>query len=259
MLFRFTQSGYILLSLKSKNDKLRVSVRDTGIGIQPYRLEKLFDLFESLDSNGQLAHGFGLKLHVSNLIAQRLGNERISVKSRENRGTIFKFNVNIQDDILNTSTQDSENLEENVLANTLPITKSKKSFMKHSPRVLVVDDNEFNRIIIGEFLKQEFIDYDEAINGLIACQLVEHRNRLKGGYSVVIMDIQMPVMDGWQATRRLIDLHRRGEIESCPVIIGYSAYSGVDEETRARDAGMTELLLKPTPKSELLRVIKRYL
>jgi len=245
--------------LKSKYDRLRVSVKDTGIGIQPYRLEKLFDLFESLDSKGKLAHGFGLKLHVSNIIAQRLGNERINVKSRENRGTVFKFNVSIQEDVLNTSTEDCENLEENALANSLPITKSRKSFMNHSPRVLVVDDNEFNRIILGEFLKQEYIDYDEAINGLIACQLVEHRNRLKGGYSVIIMDIQMPVMDGWQATRRLLDMHGIGEIESCPVIIGYSAYSGKDEETRARDAGMTELLLKPTPKSELLKVIKRYL
>lgn len=256
---KYTQNGSIVLRFSHKHDNLQVHVKDTGIGIQSYRLEKLFDLFESLDQNGRVAHGFGLKLHISNLIAQKLGGERIAVKSRQNYGTTFKFLVSIEREELNRSFYETENLEESVFANVLPQTKTKKNFMKTIPNILIVDDNEFNRIIVGEFLKQELIDYDEAINGLSACKHVEKRNKLDHGYSVILMDIQMPVMDGWEATRKIIEMHTRGDIKNCPVVIGYSAYSGKEEEIRAQQAGMTDLLLKPTPKNELIRVLKKYL
>jgi CheY-like chemotaxis protein len=113
--------------------------------------------------------------------------------------------------------------------------------------------------VIGEFLKKERIVFDEAINGLEAVRMIKQRNLTSRGYKVVIMDCQMPVMDGWEATKRVVEMMKEGMIKLLPAVIGYTAYSGSDEEMKSREAGMIDFIEKPCPRDRLMGTIKQYL
>lgn len=240
-----------------KVDKIKVSIIDTGIGIPSSKLQSIFSLFESVDNCGE-THGCGLKLHISKLIAERLGSESITVKSRVGYGSKFTFYLDHSIDIIQPLGS-SESLHEKITPIHIPTFEVKKHPNEIRAKVLVVDDNEFNRLVIGEFLSQEGILYDEAINGEVAVKCVEEMNRWDNGYRVVVMDCQMPVMDGWKATAQIARMAENGIIKSCPVIIGYSAYCGSEEEKKSLDVGMKEFLVKPVPRNKFISVISNYL
>lgn len=199
-----------------------------------------------------------MKLHISNLIAKSLGNCEMRAKSIQEVGTTLTFYIDINVNSYR-SYENLETLTEHEDPIYLPLSHVTRNSSKDQARILIVDDNEFNRLIIGEFLKQENLEYDEAINGDLAVQAVKLKNREKDNYRVVIMDCQMPVMDGFEATAHINELARIGAIQFCPAIVGYSAYCGSEEENRSKQVGMCEFLLKPTPKHVFMYTIKKYL
>jgi signal transduction histidine kinase len=252
---KYTLRGCILIRMKIKEEKLKIYIQDTGIGITQQVLSNLFHLFGSQHDLSSTAHGCGLKLHISNLLVEQLGGDHIYVKSIEGRGTCFSFFVDTGFDRIQTS----DSTLENIPFIYIPASYTIPSFHSEIPLILIVDDNEFNRYVIGEFLKKERIVFDEAINGLEAVRMIKQRNLTSRGYKVVIMDCQMPVMDGWEATKRVVEMMKEGMIKLLPAVIGYTAYSGSDEEMKSREAGMIDFIEKPCPRDRLMGTIKQYL
>lgn len=255
---KYTQRGCITIRMKIQEDKLKVYIKDTGIGIPQNVLCKLFHLFGSQNDLSSNTHGCGLKLHISNLLVEKLGGDHIFVKSTEGVGTCFLFYIDTGLEVIER-VRTSDSTLENIPFISIPDSYSIPSFPSEIPLILIVDDNEFNRYVIGEFLKKDKIVFDEAINGLEAVRMIKERNRRSSGYRVVIMDCQMPVMDGWEATKRVVEMMREGMIKLLPAIIGYTAYSGSDEEMKSRDAGMIDFIEKPCPRDKLMGTIKQYL
>jgi signal transduction histidine kinase len=255
---KYTQVGEICLKAILKDNRIKISIKDTGIGMKSIVLSSLFKLFGSQEILGDKSHGCGLKLHISNLLAIHLGESRIKVDSTLNKGSDFSFYLHTG---LDHPPQPSEfdSTYENLPIISIPDSMFIKSFKKKYPPILIVDDNEFNRFVISEFLKCENLEFDEAGNGLEAVNAVIRRDDIRSGYKVVIMDCQMPVLDGWEATRKLNKLRTHGRIREIPAIIGYSAYSSREDEIKSKEVGMIEFLLKPTPREQLMKVIKHYL
>jgi CheY-like chemotaxis protein len=180
-------------------------------------------------------------------------------KPEEGSTLIFYINTNITQHISQDNLENLETFMEHEDPIFLPSSLVIQSIYRNSAKILIVDDNEFNRLVIGEFLKQANLEYEEAINGLLAVRAVESKSNNGDYYSVIVMDCQMPVMDGWEATNKILELASTGAIRFRPAIIGYSAYCGTEEETKSREVGMSEFLLKPTPKHIFINTIKKYL
>lgn len=240
-----------------KEEQIKISVEDTGIGISDLESHNLFNLFETIDTSGQM-HGLGFKLHISNILAEQIGNRSISVKSYPGRGSKFSFFIDHNSEVIR-STGTPESLQEHTYPIHIPTFEINRNPNQNKPRVLIVDDNEFNRLVLAEFLNREGIEFDEAINGEAAVRIVEEMNRGYDGYRLVVMDCQMPVMDGWEATQQILRMAESGVIKNCPVILGYSAYCGYEEEYKSLSVGMSEFLVKPVSRQRFMSVMSKYL
>jgi CheY-like chemotaxis protein/nitrogen-specific signal transduction histidine kinase len=256
---KFTFKGSILLSLKMKENAIKFCVKDTGIGINNDRLHKLFNLFETAESAGLQVHGCGLGLHISSMLVEQLGGGKISVKSKLGIGTQFCFLLDIEDRLCLDTVDSFGSIDEEV--NPIYIPPSIPSFSKsrNTSSILVVDDNDFNRMILKEILSREGYKCKEAINGLQAVEMIKQANRYSEGYKVVIMDCQMPVMDGWEASIQISRMREQDEILYMPAIIAHTAYSGSEEEAKSLASGMVDFLRKPARREEIIRVLSRYL
>ena len=89
--------------------------------------------------------------------------------------------------------------------------------------------------------------------------MIVNNDRAMSSYKAVIMDCQMPVMDGWQATQKLVKMRADGELRDLPAIIGYSAYSSREDEIKSKETGMCAFLQKPASRVRLARELRKYL
>lgn len=241
--------------------KLEVAVNDTGIGIAPENIKQLFHSFGRIESSALLnPQGVGLGLHISNMLAKQLGGDSISVESTLNRGSCFKFRVNIGVEqpasIGRLASCISEfDVEENTITQPIYFFKHKS---KKSPPVLVVDDSPFNRTVIIEILKIISVSCAEADNGKEALHYVIRRAQEKTPVKVIIMDFEMPEMNGPTACRAI--LARLNELGlEVPKIIAHTAYSSEDDYKQCRDAGMVDFLPKPSSRDDILAIVGRHL
>lgn len=264
---KFTRSGGITLKAKKVDENVcKISVLDTGIGIPPGELNKLFIQFGKLDHPELNPYGCGLGLHISNIIVNLLGKNDIQVKSIPGQGSKFSFCFDYTDsDVeatdLSRIRSDSHtfSFDEKVKPLNIPTLIIKRSFCKESGRILIADDNEFSRSIICEFLKEAGIQFTEVSNGLQALEEIRVKNRYFGVYKVVIMDCQMPIMDGWTSSREIFELHKQGEISYKPVIIAYTAHNSICETQITSSYGINEILQKPVSKRVFIDTVSKYL
>ena len=252
------------MKAKVKKGMLKISVQDTGIGIHPDKISKLFKLFGKLENAELNPQGRGLGLHISNMLVLALGGSDMQIKSQEGLGTQVKFEIQALEEIyqkksFTLDSFDSSSVDEYEQTYTVPKFQTKffKDVERHT--VLIVDDNEFNRSIFGDFLKDLGIKYDEAYNGAEAVELVKTHNNSDTGYKIVIMDCEMPIMNGWKASQEIHKLYSLKKIQSLPNIIGCTAYSNAEESSRCKEAGMICLVQKPVPKKHFLKLVKDYL
>lgn len=185
--------GLEIEELSRDSDKVlvRFTVFDTGIGIEPDFANRMFVPFEQADGSiSRLFGGTGLGLAISQHIVELMGS-RIHVDSMPGQGSRFYFTANFTPDDSCTAT--CETLETSCSEDTTPDFAGK--------RVLVVDDIEINRVIILSFLAGTAIEYEEAENGKEALDKVLASP--EGYYDLVLMDVQMPEMDGITATREI--------------------------------------------------------
>ena len=231
---KFTEHGgvRVVTRFQSSPDRssLVVEIVDTGIGMPPDVLEKVFEPFAQADnSTTRKFGGTGLGLAISRRLANALGGD-VSVTSQEGKGSVFAVVVD-PGPMKNVRMLSGEEAK-----NARPTTPSRQNVQTHLPpsRILVVDDGVANRKLMRLILTRAGATVDLAENGQVGVKMVQ-----EGQYDVVFMDMQMPVMDGYSATTQL-----RQEGHCLPIIaLTGNAMHGDAEKCFA--AGCTGFLSKP--------------
>ena len=227
--------------LGAKDDKTLVgfSVSDSGIGIAEDVLPTLFQPFEQGSASvTRLYGGTGLGLSISKSIVGMLGGD-IRVVSREGEGSIFSFELWFEDDITVTEAKEV----------------SGDTFSLNGKRMLLVDDVEINRMIVVEVLSQSGLLIEEAADGTEAVE--KFRDSPEGYYDVIFMDVQMPRMNGYEATTAIRALDRP-DAKSVP-IYALTANAFKDDVAHAMDSGMNGHLAKPLEPEKMFAILNKAL
>ncbi|CAG9327245.1 unnamed protein product [Blepharisma stoltei] len=264
---KFTLSGFIEIAcIPCADGNMKTIVQDTGIGIKESKIKNLFQEFQTYHQESLNPTGCGLGLYISNIIAKELGSKSIKVKSKENQGSCFSFSINIKEDIKALENREKimkydYSLSANLLENNFQIViKDFNAIMKQEyPKVLIVDDNEFNRISLGSILLSNNILYSEACTGKQAVNNIEEMSKKKKPFKLVIMDGSMPELNGWDATKQIFNLHAEGKLDDLPTIIGYTAFTSDQDIKMCIDAGMADCIIKPCSSQVLMSKIFEYL
>jgi len=258
---KYTQEGSIeICALLSSENQLKVHVRDTGIGIDSQKLEMLDDLFS--DRNSHLYKSNHVGLQIANLLTKRLGRKIIQIESQEGRGSTFSFVCDILkevSDVPDCSGSSTEMLPE--LSSSIVVRELTTAIGQEAtqPSVLIVDDNDFNREILFEILSKTKLKCLKARDGLEALEIVQRQDSKGHPFRVILMDCNMPRLDGWEATRRINYLSGEGRLSTSPKIVGYTAYNSEEDIRQCYESGMCDHIIKPAPADLIIQTLKRYL
>ncbi|NGZ07592.1 MAG: response regulator [Magnetococcales bacterium] len=237
---KFTHQGRVVVELaidSTQSDSLLYRVEDTGIGIHPEQMEYIFQHFTQADAGiARRYGGTGLGLAISRRLVELMGG-RIWVESRLGEGSKFFFTLPAR--VVAASV--CPDVEEGRRA--LPQTRSL--------HILLAEDVEENRILFDAYLAQTPHDLVMVNDGLEAVARVQEQI-----FDVVVMDVQMPIMDGYTATRQIRQWER--EMQRSPMmIVALSAHAMEGEQMRSKEAGCDLYLTKPINKKKLLEVLNR--
>jgi signal transduction histidine kinase/CheY-like chemotaxis protein len=239
---KFTSEGEVNVKIEMKKkatDKVELvfSVKDTGIGIPANKQLTIFERFEQVDSDTSRQYGgTGLGLAIVKKIINLQGGD-IVVKSEEGKGSDFIFNI------IYNYIENPENLK------VFTDIQNQDEIKFNNIKALVAEDNVTNQTLLKFTLKQWNLDYDLAENGKHALALIKQNK-----YDIVLMDIQMPEMDGYEAARQI-----RKEVDSKIPIIAMTAHVLPSEREKCINSGMNDYISKPLKESEFLKLLKKYL
>lgn len=242
---KFTERGSVLVSVSAEGvdaDRvLRVEVRDTGIGMTPEQLGKLFTPFQQADQHvAQRFGGTGLGLSISRGLARRMGGD-ITVASAPGRGTVFTL-------VIAAGPLDPGDTIPRSTLMTPPTSASVHDAGIRGRRILVVDDVEANRQVASIFLRRAGAEVVLAEDGRDAVE------RTRGmAFDLILMDIQMPRMNGIDAARAI------RELGGCMPILALTAFSSGADRGECLDAGMDDFLAKPFEPDLLIQTVSRWL
>ena len=238
------------LKFDSASKMLSTTIEDTGIGMNSDQQQKVGMLFKRSACKTVLnPQGLGLGLYLSKTLTNQLGGE-LTVDSILGKGTIASFTLKC-DDSRDPITPSTDELRANLSSRTLP--ELTRTLSCNCPRVLLVDDEPFNLLVFSAYLSSVNVIADKAVNGKLALDLIEKRAtqcECCKGYSLIFMDINMPVMDGIECTTQIVDLIHKGTIPECK-IVAVTAAKGLDKAEVHREyisKGFQELcidFLKP--------------
>jgi PAS domain S-box-containing protein len=245
---KFTDKGRVVLRVEPDPERtapgaLRFSVADTGIGIPPEKLNVIFEAFAQADASTTRKYGgTGLGLAIAKRLVEVM-NGRIWAESQPGGGATFYFTA--QFGLAGPAIlARSESLEES------QPPQPPNSFS--GLRILVADDSEENRFLVAEYLKDLGCEIESAEDGQAAVEKF-----CSGAYGLVLMDLQMPIMDGFAATRRIRGWEEEQSRPPTPILaLTASALSG--ELQHALDAGCTAYLRKPVRLLTLLEAVGKY-
>ncbi len=244
---KFTEKGGLEVRVvrdpdDSRPGRLRFGVSDTGIGIPADKLGTIFESFSQVDASTTRKYGgTGLGLAISKQLVE-LMDGRIWPESEVGAGSVFYFTAGFQ--VL-------EGEPAKPAAEKASGTQSidKLESLIGGLHILLADDSEDNRYLISSYLKSAQVRIDVAENGEIAARMFR-----EGKYDIVLMDVEMPLMDGYQATGEI----RRFEAETRAhptAVLALTAHAFTEMKGRAREAGFTDVLTKPIRKIDLLKGI----
>jgi signal transduction histidine kinase/CheY-like chemotaxis protein/HPt (histidine-containing phosphotransfer) domain-containing protein len=250
---KFSDSGevvvYVSLEAETSVDCwLRFSVRDTGIGIPADKIGMLFDKFTQVDASTTRKYGgTGLGLAISKQLAEMMGGE-IGVVSAEGKGSEFWFTVCLAKP---PHTAQGETLPIGLFADSpfQPVA----SFAGLTPRILLAEDNVTNQLVTNGILNKLGLAADVVANGAEALQVLK-----SSVYDMVLMDVQMPVMDGFETTRQIRSPNSAVRNHQIP-IIAMTAHALQGDRERCLESGMNDYVSKPLSARDLSEVLARWL
>ncbi|MCP4342379.1 MAG: response regulator [Desulfobulbaceae bacterium] len=263
---KFTDTGKISVSVVNTSptkpqEGLLFTVGDTGIGIPLEKQELLFDSFTQVDSsNTRMFGGTGLGLAICRQLVQLMGGE-IGVRSEKGEGCEFWFTVNLdnlkRDDTTLPEPLESSGERANLADNNIScrVTQNLRED-REGLRLLLVEDNQINQqVVCGILAKLGINNVDVAEHGVEALQALGKRRK---DYDLILMDIQMPVMDGIETTKR-IRAEKNENYSSDMPIIALTAHALKSDLDRCIKAGMNDFLTKPVLPEILEKVLQKWL
>ena len=258
---KFTPAGKIEIQarLQSETEQtacIYLSVIDTGIGISAEGIEKLFQSFSQVDASTSREYGgTGLGLAICKQLVSLMGGE-IGVQSQLNQGSTFWFTVPLEKS--NSSLVSPQTLSGNSLINpeyltlnhqqqAITVNQIKFNNQQTNLKILVAEDNSINQAVILSQLEMLGYQAECVSNGLEALELLAQQD-----YDLVLMDCQMPLMDGYTATQEL--RHREGN-KRHSVVIALTANAMLEDREKCLAAGMDDYLSKPLEQEDLAKII----
>jgi len=241
--YKFTEKGEIKLSIQVEEDindefKIKFLVSDTGIGLAKDEVLQIFEEFKQANPGIRKKYGgTGLGLYISRQLVGLLGGD-LHVSSIKDKGAQFFFSLMLK--------KSDKEISQISLGSKLEPNVSYKE-----KKALIVEDNAFNVKYISSLLGKWKLDYDVCNNGLEA-----YNQYLKTDYDIIFMDLQMPVMDGFEATRKIRD--HEGTDNKIP-IVALTASTFLSKKRLALEAGMTDFLSKPFTPDQLHKITTKYI
>ncbi len=237
---KFTDSGGVTMKTATEwqNDEyicINFSIEDTGIGIASDKISAVFESFSQANSDTTRKYGgtgLGLAI-VKNLL--ELMSSKIFVKSEINKGSVFYFSLTLR------KSKERYEIQKNVPA-------SYQELKECNIHILLVEDNDINRVIANKLLHQWGIKVDNAENGRVALEMVKVK-----WYDVILMDLQMPEMDGYETTLAIRSMEKK-YAKKVP-IIALTAMATTDTKKKVLAHGMTDFATKPFHSEELYQKI----
>jgi PAS domain S-box-containing protein len=241
---KFTKAGYVHVNVcvedRNNQQHIRFDVEDTGIGISPQKQEMLFKPFSQVDvGTSRLYGGTGLGLAITKQLITLLGGE-ITLSSQEGKGSVFSMVIPTGHKLVKYPVSREHSIKNN--------TDKQQEQPRFAGHVLVAEDVETNQLLIKLLLKKLGLDVTIAADGEAAIQEV-----VNGKFDLILMDIQMPNVDGYKAT----EVIRKKGIKT--PIVALTANVMNKDRQQCLAAGCDDFLPKPIERHELLAVIRKYL
>jgi signal transduction histidine kinase/ActR/RegA family two-component response regulator len=251
---KFTETGEVRIEVRLEQDdqpRLMFDVVDTGIGMDAAALEQIFEPFMQGDTSTTRKYGgTGLGLAISRRLAERLGGQLTVEGSALGQGSRFRLTLGVEpEDLAALEHQPSE-----AILFRRPGSDNRAGRATDKPladlRILLVEDGPDNQRLIKHLLTRAGATVDVVENGALALDAINAEPVAGPKYDLILMDMQMPVMDGYEATRRL-----RAQGESRP-IVALTAHAMSDDRDRCLAAGCSEFATKPIKRTELFETIR---
>jgi signal transduction histidine kinase/CheY-like chemotaxis protein len=247
---KFTEKGEIIISVRAseQTDKdvlLHFRVQDTGIGLTPEQVSRLFQSFSQADtSTTRKFGGTGLGLAICKKLAELMGGE-VGVESEYGKGSTFWFSARLGIG----SMARRELLPNPDLRGRRALGADERLAAIRGARILLVEDNDINQQVARELLEDAGLVVEVAGNGEVALELVQ-----KFSYDLVFMDMQMPVMDGVTAAR---EVRKQDRLEHLP-IVAMTANAMEPDRRKCMEAGMNDFLVKPIDPQDMWTILGRW-
>jgi CheY-like chemotaxis protein len=239
---KFTEKGQIMISVSIKSlngdcNEIEFAVQDTGIGIPKNKIGKLFQSFSQVDASTTRKYGgTGLGLAISKRLVELMGG-RIWVESQLGKGSAFHFTI-----LAKTAPSERLSVKEAII-NSANLPK----VQNYSLRILLAEDNPVNQKVMLRMLDKLGYRADLAANGLEVLKALEMQ-----AYDIVLMDIQMPEMDGLEAAKKIRQRWPNGR----PKIIAITAYALQGDKEKCLAAGMDDYVSKPVKMANLQDILE---
>lgn len=234
---KFTDNGQVLVKVSCRDTRLFICVEDTGMGMKKRQLSRVFEAFTQADASITRAKGgTGLGLSITNKLVGLMAG-KIQVDSKLGKGSCFCIELPLLE----------ANSEQR---NTLPTSPQKQKYRFNKQKVLLVEDNNVNQMIATDILQSANLSVDVAGNGKVALDMVKNT-----AYAIILIDLQMPVMGGIEATKRL---RQMPEFDDIP-IISMSAHTTELHIKECKQSGMNGHLYKPYEKQKIFSLLARWL
>ncbi len=243
---KFTDAGFVRIGVELLNESsgsvhIKFKVQDTGIGIPEDKVGAIFETFTRIRTKDRLFEGTGLGLSIAKNLVEYQGG-KIWAESTLGQGSTFFFDLILETAINEDGATDTPKKDEIV------ILGEDASF-----RLLLVEDHKMNQLVARKTLERQWgnIDITIADNGKIATELLAEHT-----YDIVLMDIQMPIMDGYEATQYI--RNKMPEHVATMPILAMTAHAHISKDEKFKEYGMDDFVLKPFEPEQLFKKISKY-
>ncbi len=232
---KFTREGEVRFGCYRNQNVVEFYVKDTGVGIPADKQKYIFERFRQVETElARQTSGTGLGLAISKALVSKMGGE-IWVESQSGEGSTFHFTIPDNNAVNKTIEQ--------------PIAEKRYQTVSKTPQILIADDNEINYLYLKELLKGVDADLLWVTNGQEVVSYVKSNPNI----DLILMDIKMPIMDGYQATREV------KKIRHDLPIIAQTAYAMTSDREKAAESGCDDYIAKPINKAKFISIINRFL